>query len=420
MHAAVPRYCWHCHTIEKRRRQKRRQTRRSQDSEEPPVHALSPISRLRIVGNPIGGSMRILIATDAWRPQVNGVVRTYENLKRELEAQGHFVTILSPLDFVTLPCPGYREIRLALARRSQIAALIKAGSYDHVHIATEGPIGWATRAVCLRGNVRFTTSFHTRFPEYIEAYIGLPAWISYAIQRRFHRAGIGMFVATQSLKAELSKRGFRRGMLWARGVDTGLFRPRSGDRDESAADGPTFIYVGRVSLEKNVEAFLRLDLPGRKVVVGDGPILDYLRQTYPDVIFKGAKTGDELAREYASADVFVFPSRTDTFGLVLLEAMASGLGIAAYPVTGPIDVVTPGVTGCLNDDLRMAALEALKLDRDQVRVQAMRHGWSRVADLFIANIHQARRTAGLGKRLVKAHAARALAIKPRANVRPAG
>lgn len=364
--------------------------------------------------------MRIFIATDAWKPQVNGVVRTYENLKRELEAAGHFVTILSPLDFATLPCPGYREIRLALARRSQVAALLKQGNYDHVHIATEGPIGLATRGVCLRKGIRFTTSFHTRFPEYIEAYTGLPAWISYAFQRWFHRAGIGMFVATPSLKAELSGRGFRRLMLWSRGVDTAQFRPRPPARNvtQTGEAGPTFLYVGRVSREKNVEAFLNLDLPGRKVVVGDGPILGYLRRQYPDVVFKGAKSGEDLAQEYSNADVFVFPSRTDTFGLVLLEAMASGLGVAAYPVTGPIDVVTPGVTGCLDEDLKAAALAALKLDRDQVRVQAMRHDWSRVANLFLANIYQARRAAGLGKRLLKARAAKSLQIKPRATARP--
>lgn len=352
--------------------------------------------------------MRILIATDAWKPQVNGVVRTYENLKRELEATGHTVTILSPLDFATLPCPGYREIRLALARRSSIAVLLRDGGYDHVHIATEGPIGWATRAVCLRNGIRFTTSFHTRFAEYIETYTGLPAWISYAFQRRFHRPSIGTLVATPSLKADLSRRGFRRLMLWGRGVDTNQFKPRIELRPAcdsgAAADKtePTFLYVGRVSREKNVEAFLKLDLPGRKVVVGDGPILESLRRQYSDVIFKGAKTGDELAREYAAADVFVFPSRTDTFGLVLLEAMASGLGIAAYPVTGPIDVVTPGVTGYLDEDLKAAALGALKLDRDQIRVQAMQRDWARVANIFLANVHQARRATGLGRRLFRA------------------
>jgi glycosyltransferase involved in cell wall biosynthesis len=360
--------------------------------------------------------MRILIATDAWKPQVNGVVRTYENLKRELEAAGHIITILSPLDFATLPCPGYREIRLALARRSSIASLLRDGSFDHVHIATEGPIGWATRAVCLRKGVRFTTSFHTRFAEYIETYTGLPAWISYAFQRRFHRPSIGTLVATPSLKADLARRGFRRLMLWGRGVDTNQFKPCN-SRAVAEKTAPTFLYVGRVSREKNVEAFLKLDLPGRKVVIGDGPILGLLRRKYTDVIFKGAKTGDDLAREYASADVFVFPSRTDTFGLVLLEAMASGLGIAAYPVTGPIDVVTPGVTGYLDEDLKAAALAALKLDRDQIRVRAMQSDWARVANIFLANVHQARRATGLGRRLFRARDG-VPPIKPSA--RPAG
>jgi len=345
--------------------------------------------------------MRIFIATDAWKPQVNGVVRTYENLCRELEAMGHHVTVCSPLDFMTLPCPGYAEIRLAFARRSVIADRLKKGSYDHVHIATEGPIGWATRAVCLRRGIRFTTSFHTRFPEYIEAYTGLPAWVSYIVQRRFHRAGMGMLVATRSLKDELKRRGFRRLLLWPRGVDTTQFRP---DPDRAPDREPTFLYVGRVSREKNIEAFLNLDLPGRKIVVGDGPQLASLRKLYSTVDFRGAKSGDELCSIYAGADVFVFPSRTDTFGLVLLEAMASGLPVAAFPVTGPIDVVTPGLTGILSEDLRTAALDALTLDRNVVRAEALRHAWSRVADMFLANIRDARRAAGLAKRVQKAKA----------------
>ncbi len=352
--------------------------------------------------------MRILIATDAWKPQVNGVVRTYEHLKRELEAAGHEITILSPVDFATVPCPGYPEIRLALARRSGIAAHLSEHVYDHVHIATEGPIGWATRAACLRRRIRFTTSFHTRFAEYIETYTGLPAWIGYAFQRHFHRPSIGTFAATRSLRADLARRGFRRLLLWSRGVDTNQFRPRArpGMQNGSPDSEPTFLYVGRVSREKNVEAFLRLNLPGRKVVVGDGPILPALRLRYPDVTFTGSKTGDDLAREYASADVFVFPSRTDTFGLVLLEAMACGLGIAAYPVTGPIDVVTPGVTGYLDEDLKAAALASLKLYRDRIRAQALRHDWARVANIFLANVHQARRETGLGRRRPGANAAR--------------
>jgi glycosyltransferase involved in cell wall biosynthesis len=343
--------------------------------------------------------MRILIATDAWRPQVNGVVRTYENLQRELEALGHRVTMISPSNFVTLPCPGYREIRLALPGMSFITERVLRSGVDHVHIATEGPIGWATRSICLRNDVRFTTSFHTRFPEYIEAYTRVPARISYAIQRHFHSRAIGTLVATPSLKDELTRRGFGRLMLWPRGVDMAQFHPCPSRTP--GPNQPTFLYVGRVSREKNVQAFLDLDLPGRKVVVGDGPLLPALRRRYPGVAFKGAKTGDELAAEYSAADVFVFPSRTDTFGLVLLEAMASGLPIAAYPVTGPIDVIREGVTGFLSTDLQAAALAALSLDSSVVRAEAMRHNWSSVALGFLAIVQNAQRAAGFSKLTTK-------------------
>jgi glycosyltransferase involved in cell wall biosynthesis len=344
--------------------------------------------------------MRILIATDAWRPQINGVVRTYENLRHALEASGYQVTVLSPSDFMTLPCPGYREIRLALPNMALISEHVLRSGIEHIHIATEGPIGWATRATCLRHGVRFTTSFHTRFPEYLETYIGLPASISYRIQRRFHNRSIGTFVATPSLKSELERRGFKRLMLWTRGVDTALFRPMPDGAKKPCA--PTFLYVGRVSREKNVEAFLDLDLPGRKVVVGDGPLLPLLRRQYPNVDFKGTKTGDALAAEYSAADVFVFPSRTDTFGLVLLEAMAAGVPIAAYPVMGPIDIVTQDVTGVLSDDLRAACLQALKLDPLQVRAEAMKHDWSSVGEIFVDNIYRARGAARPAGRSVKA------------------
>ena len=323
--------------------------------------------------------MRILIATDAWRPQINGVVRTYENLRNALEESGHEVVVLSPSDFMTLPCPGYREIRLAVPNMRRISEYVLRSGVEHVHIATEGPIGWATRAICLRYGIRFTTSFHTRFPEYLETYIGLPASISYRVQRRFHRRSIGTFVATPSLKNELERRGFERLMLWARGVDTTLFHPRSNAERNTAL--PTFLYVGRVSPEKNIGAFLDLDLPGRKVVVGDGPLLNTLKEQHPEVEFKGAKAGEALAAEYGSADVFVFPSRTDTFGLVMLEAMASGLPIAAFPVMGPIDIVTPGLTGILSDDLREAALQALKLDPLKGRAEAKNFDWSSVGEV---------------------------------------
>ncbi|MBN9354189.1 MAG: glycosyltransferase family 1 protein [Hyphomicrobium denitrificans] len=344
--------------------------------------------------------MRILIATDAWRPQINGVVRTYENLRNALDESGHEVVVLSPSDFMTLPCPGYREIRLAVPNMRRISEYVLRSGVEHVHIATEGPIGWATRAICLRHGIRFTTSFHTRFPEYLETYIGLPASISYHVQRRFHRRSIGTFVATPSLKNELERRGFERLMLSARGVDTTLFHPRSNAERNTAM--PTFLYVGRVSPEKNIGAFLDLDLPGRKVVVGDGPLLNVLREQHPAVEFKGAKTGETLAAEYRAADVFVFPSRTDTFGLVMLEAMASGLPIAAFPVMGPIDIVTPGLTGILSDDLREAALQALELDPLKVRAEAKNFDWSSVGEIFIDNVYQARGAARPAGRSVKA------------------
>jgi glycosyltransferase involved in cell wall biosynthesis len=299
------------------------------------------------------------------------------------------VTVLAPSDFATLPCPGYREIRLALPKMAFIAEHVLQSGIDHVHIATEGPIGWATRSICLRHGVRFTTSFHTRFPEYLHAYIGLPVRIGYAVQRRFHASAVGTFVATPSLKTELARCGFERLMLWTRGVDTAQFCPRPEKKRNGEA--PIFLYVGRISREKNVEAFLDLDLPGRKVVVGDGPLLPALRKCYRDADFRGAKIGEALAAEYAAADVFVFPSRTDTFGLVMLEAMASGLPIAAYPVMGPVDVVMPGVTGILSDNLQAAALAALSLDPAAIRAQAMRYDWSRVASMFLENIYEARR-----------------------------
>jgi glycosyltransferase involved in cell wall biosynthesis len=344
--------------------------------------------------------MRILIATDAWRPQINGVVRTYENLRQALEESGHQVIVLSPSDFLTLPCPGYPEIRLALPNMARIAEHVLGRGVEHVHIATEGPIGWMTRSICLRHGVRFTTSFHTRFPEYLETYIGLPASLSYRVQRRFHRKSIGTFVATPSLKSELERRGFERLMLWTRGVDTALFRPRP--KTTGKRDMPTFLYVGRVAPEKNIGAFLDLDLPGKKVIVGDGPLLHTLRSQYPGADFKGAKTGDALAAEYSAADVFVFPSRTDTFGLVMLEAMASGLPVAAYPVMGPIDIVTPGLTGILSEDLRMAALQALELDPLRVRAEAIKFSWPAVGEIFIDNVYRGRGAARPMRHSVKA------------------
>ena len=331
--------------------------------------------------------MKVLVATDAWHPQVNGVVRTYERLTEEAAALGCEITLLTPSEFNTVPCPTYPEIRLALPGYNYIIDRLDLIDPDAVHIATEGPIGWMTRRYCKKRGVPFTTSFHTRFPEYVSSRFGLPASWIYAWQRHFHNAGEGMMVASPSLARDLEGRGFNRLMPWTRGVDTALFRPR--DVRLFGTEEPVFLYVGRVAVEKNIEVFLDLDLAGRKVVVGAGPMLDTFKDRYDDVTFTGKLTGEDLAEAYASADVFVFPSLTDTFGIVLLEAMASGVPVAAYPVTGPIDNVTDGVTGVLDDDLAAAARAALALDRAAVRQGALQYSWEQAARLFITNIEQA-------------------------------
>ncbi len=327
--------------------------------------------------------MRILVTSDAWYPQVNGVVRTYERLAIELAALGVDMPVLAPHEFRTLPCPTYPEIRLALPDAGRIAERFDAVKPDAVHIATEGPIGWMARRYCLARRIRFTTSFHTRFPEYLSQRFAIPQSWTLALLRRFHNAGAGLMVATPSLSRELEGHGFERVLPWTRGVDTELFRPRA---VRLFGEETVFLYVGRIAAEKNIAGFLDLDLPGRKVVVGSGPQLDELKARYPQVLFAGRRTGEELAACYASADVFVFPSRTDTFGIVLLEAMASGLPVAALPVCGPRDVVTDGVTGILSEDLRSAALAARALDRDTVRAKAAEYSWEYAAKLFLANI----------------------------------
>lgn len=328
--------------------------------------------------------MRILVATDAWHPQVNGVVRTYQRLADEVRALGAQITFLTPADFRSFPCPGYRSIRLAFPNRRRARKLIEAARADFIHVATEGPVGLMARSFCLDGGRPFTTSYHTKFPEYASALLSIPPTWCFALMRYFHNAGAGTMVATESLAAELRKKGFKRLLPWTRGVDTELYRPR-GER-LFGSDGPVFLYVGRVSKEKNIEAFLSADLPGLKAVVGGGPHLPALKRRFPDVIFTGPKAGEDLAAHFASADVFVFPSRTDTFGLVLLEAMASGVPIAAFPVTGPLDIVTPGISGFLDEDLGRAARSALDLDRGRVRECAFRFSWAKTAQLFLDNI----------------------------------
>lgn len=331
--------------------------------------------------------MRVLIATDAWVPQVNGVVRTLCELQRRADSAGLVLDFVTPSDFRTLPMPGYPEIRLSLNAGPGIAARIAAFRPEAVHIATEGPIGLAARKISLARHIPFTTSYHTRFPEYLRARLPVPEAVTYRWLRWFHNAGCGIMTATPSLDADLAARGFGPLMRWSRGVDTALFHPRT--RSVLDLPQPIFLNVGRVAVEKNLEAFLSLDLPGSKVVVGEGPALDGLRRAYPDVHFLGPKSGTALAEIYASADVFVFPSRTDTFGLVLIEALASGLPVAAYPVMGPKDVVTDPAVGCLGADLRASALAALALDRQACRVFAERYSWEASVAQFAANMSSA-------------------------------
>jgi glycosyltransferase involved in cell wall biosynthesis len=290
--------------------------------------------------------------------------------------------------FRTIPCPAYPSIRLAIPNFRRARQAIEAAEADLIHIATEGPVGLMARAYCLRRSRPFTTSYHTKFPEYASALLGVPSCWSFAAMRHFHNSGAGTMVATPSLQAELGQRGFKRLMPWTRGVDTNLFHPRA--VRIFGRDRPVFLYVGRISKEKNLEAFLSADLPGLKVVVGTGPHLPALKERFPAVWFAGPKWGEELTAHYASADVFVFPSRTDTFGLVMLEAMASG-------VTGPLDVVRSGVIGILDNDLAKAARAALELDRTKVREDAFRFSWARTAELFVANIASACGFAAAGR-----------------------
>ena len=335
---------------------------------------------------PPAPSYRLLIVTDAWLPQVNGVVRTLTMVVTELRAMGHVVEVIAPDRFRTVPCPTYSDIPLAVLPRRRLARMIESFRPDALHIATEGPVGMAARGWAKRNGIAFTTAFHTRFAEYIKARCGLPVRPVYAWMRRFHGASGGMMVATPSLREELAARGFRNIRAWSRGVDLDLFKPAP--REAWNLPRPVFLYVGRVAVEKNIGAFLDLDLPGSKVVVGAGPILPRLRREYPNVLFTGPRYGEALARAYAGADVFVFPSRTDTFGLVLLEALACGTPVAAFPVTGPIDVLAEarGKIGAINADLRTAALEALDADRAACRAHAEHYSWRACAKVFLSHL----------------------------------
>jgi glycosyltransferase involved in cell wall biosynthesis len=328
--------------------------------------------------------VRIALISDAWRPQVNGVVRTLTALTRELLAAGHQVATVTPDLFRTVPCPFYPEIHLAIGAGKRIAQLIDAFAPDAIHIVTEGPLGLAARRYCTRRAIPFTTAYCTRFPEYLAGRFGFPEAWSYSLLRRFHGAASGVMVATESIRSDLAARGFKKLCRWTRGVDSKHFHPA--EKNYFAMPRPVFLTVGRVALEKNLLAFLDLDLPGSKIVVGDGPQLAALRRRYPAAHFAGFQGETDLVRYYAAADVFVFPSRTDTFGLVMLEALASGVPVAAFPVPGPLDVIGDSGVGCLDEDLRQAALRALEIPATSCRSYALKFTWARCAELFVQNL----------------------------------
>jgi len=328
--------------------------------------------------------MKIMIVTDAWDPQVNGVVRTLKSTIRELIAMGHRVELITPLEFKTIPCPTYAEIRLSLFPMRRLSQRIRDFGPDALHIATEGTLGMAARAFALKNDMPFSTAYHTRFPEYVQARTRIPLAWTYKFLHWFHKPAIAMMAPTPIVKKDLEHYHFNNVVLWTRGVDLDTFRPMTTDVLKTSR--PIFLYVGRVAVEKNVEAFLKLDLPGSKWIVGTGPALEGLKAKYPSASYLGVLAQDALAAVYASADVFVFPSRTDTFGLVLLEALACGTPVATYPVTGPIDVLGDGGAGAMHEDLREACLQALSIDRQRARAWAERFSWHAATVEFVAHL----------------------------------
>ncbi len=328
--------------------------------------------------------MRIILVSDAWYPQTNGVVHTLTQTVAWLERFGHQVRMITPDHFRSVPCPTYPEIRVAVLPYRSLARSIDAWHPQALHIATEGPLGWAARRYCIRRGLRFTTSYHTQFPQYLRMRAPVPLWASYGVLRQFHRRASRCMVSTDTVSEELAKRGFCNIARWRRGVDTELFKPR--DKQFLSLPRPIAAYVGRIAVEKNVEAFLRMPWPGSKLLIGDGPERQRLRAKYPAAVFAGYRFGEDLAAHLAAADILVFPSRTDTFGLVNLEAMACGVPVAAYPVTGPRDVVRDGVTGALDEDLERAAQRALTIDPAACRSYALGFGWDVCTRQFETNL----------------------------------
>ena len=344
--------------------------------------------------------MRLAIATDAWAPQVNGVVRTLTETISRLKAQGHEVEVVAPDRFMTIPCPGYSEIRLALAPRFGVRKALGTFRPDIVHISTEGPIGWSARAWCLKHNVPFTTAFHTRFPEYVAARTRLSPDFIWPIMRTFHKGSRAILTATQSLRDELESRGIHPTQLWSRGIDHTVFHPDQPVHPSlQHLTKPILLSVGRVAVEKNLEAFLDADITGTKVIVGDGPARAHLEARYPEAVFLGTRHGAELASIYASADVFVFPSKTDTFGLVMLEALACGVPVAGYPVQGPLDIIgaegrgahgtLDQAIGCLKTDLAEAIKGALSLSRTHAAEYGAQFCWNICTNQFVNGISKA-------------------------------
>ncbi len=331
--------------------------------------------------------MRILIASDAWEPQVNGVVNTLKATRQCLQAAGHEVLVLSSTGLKTFACPSYPEIRLAYRPYRKVAQAIETFAPDCIHIATEGPIGLAARRYCLKHGMQFTSSYHTRFPEYIRARFMLPLALTYRWLRWFHRPASAVMMSTPGLMQVMQQRGFDNLVLWSRGVNTDYFKPAA--RDHACIERPLYLYVGRLAIEKNIEAFLNISLPGTKWVIGDGPLREALEKRYPSVHFLGARAHNKLAPYYNCADVLVFPSRTDTFGLVMAEAMACGVPVAAYPVTGPTDVVEHGKSGMLDHHLERACFDALRLSRPEVRKCALAFSWESATLQFLHNLRPA-------------------------------
>ncbi len=336
--------------------------------------------------------MKILIVTDAWEPQVNGVVRTLKMTRRELERLGHHVEVISPQGFRSIPCPTYPEISLALTGERELARRIDQFSPDCLHIATEGPLGWLARRVAQRRKWPFTTAYHSRFPEYVHARFRIPTRWTYALLRRFHNAARATLAPTPAIVNDLKVRGFHGARLWSRGVDLETFS-HQGDRLERPADKPVFLYVGRIAVEKQVDAFLRLDLPGEKWVAGEGPARKRLQTLYPEARWLGVLSGASLAALYRTADVMVFPSVTDTFGLVMVESMACGTPVAAFPVAGPIDVIGRSGGGAMHADLREACLQALAIPREKARQRAEQFSWSAATGQILNALQVIPRTA---------------------------